>query len=347
MRTLTRRSLLTGAATLIAAPHLARGQAALEKIRFTLDWKLQGPHSIFFLAADKGYFHEEGLDVIIDQGEGSAATTTRVMSGAYDAGFGDINAIIEQAAKKPGETPVMVYQYYNRPPFIIAVKKSSSIVNLKDFEGRTIGAPAGSAAARLIPALAKLNGIDAGKIQMSNLQLNLLEQMLVQDQVDGVSSYDNNVYMNLLLQGRDPERDFRWFHFGDYGLNLYANGVMVSRKLAVEKPDKVRGLVRAINRATKDTAADADASMAVLMKLEPLLNGKLEKRRLEFCFKESFISPETDANGFGDVDDKRLDKAIEIVSSAFGLPRKPEVGEIFNHSFLPSKGERIIRYTST
>ncbi len=341
-----RRQALLGAATLFAAPAVLRAQGALTQVRFTLDWKLQGVHSMYFLAREKGYFRDEGLDVIIDQGEGSAATTPRVMSGAYDAGFGDINAIIEQAAKKPGEAPVMVYQFYNRPPFIIVVKKTSGINTLKDFEGRTIGAPAGSAAARLIPALAKLNGLDVAKIKMANMQLSLQEQMLIKDQIDGVSSYDNNVYINLLLQGQDPDRDFRWFHFGDYGLNLYANGVMVSQKMLKEKPDAVRGLVRAVNRATKETAANADASMEILMKVEPLLNLKMEKRRLDYCFKGTFMSPETEANGFGYVDDKRLAGAIEIVADAFGLPRKPEASEIFNHSFLPSKAERTFKYTS-
>jgi NitT/TauT family transport system substrate-binding protein len=335
-----------GGAALLAAPSVLKAQGALTQVRFTLDWKLQGPHAFYFLAREKGYFKEEGLDVIIDQGEGSAATTSRVMSGAYDAGFGDINAMIEQAANKPVEAPVIVYQYYNRPPFIIVVKKSSSINALKDFEGRVIGAPAGSAAARLIPALAKPNGIDASKIKFSNMQLSLQEQMLIKDQMHGVSSYDNNVYINLVLQGQDPDKDFRWFHFGDYGLNLYANGVMVSQKMLKEKPDKVAGLVRAINRATKETAADLDTSIGYLTKVEPLLNGKLEKRRLDYCFKQSFMSPETDANGFGDVDDKRLQGAIDIVVDAFGLPRTPQAGEIFNHSFLPPKAERTFKYTS-
>ena len=59
-------------------------------IKFTLGWKTQGSDAAFFYAKDNGYFKEEGLNVVIDQGEGSGATVTRIMSGAYDAGFGDI-----------------------------------------------------------------------------------------------------------------------------------------------------------------------------------------------------------------------------------------------------------------
>src|SRR5690606_5019259 len=98
---------------------------------------------------DRGYFDEENIDLTIDQGDGSANTITKVMSGVYDAGFGDVNAIIQNAAARPAEAPVMVYMVYNRAPFAIMTKASGPIRTLKDLEGKTLGSPAGGAAMRM------------------------------------------------------------------------------------------------------------------------------------------------------------------------------------------------------
>ena len=74
---------------------------AQTKIRMVLNWKYEGPQGMFFLADDRGYFKQEGIEVSFDQGNGSGAAVPQVANGAYDAGFGDINALVELAAKKP------------------------------------------------------------------------------------------------------------------------------------------------------------------------------------------------------------------------------------------------------
>src|SRR3954447_7801725 len=155
---------------------LAATAAEPVKIKFTLDWKLQGLHAWFYWAKAKGYFAAENLDVSIDQGEGSAAAVTRVMSGAYDAGFGDVNAIIQNAATRPGEAPVMVYMIYNKAPFALLTKADSSIKTLKNLEGAKLGAPAGGASVKLLPLLSKQNGVDFSKINITTVSPALQEQ---------------------------------------------------------------------------------------------------------------------------------------------------------------------------
>jgi NitT/TauT family transport system substrate-binding protein len=175
------------------------------KIRFTLDWKYQGIHSYVFWAQEKGYFKAEGLDVDIDQGTGSAATVTRIASGTYDAGFGDMNAIIQLAGTKPGEQPVMVYMIYNKPPFALIAKSSSPIKTLKDVVGHTMGTPAGGSAGQLFAPLAKLNGIDPSKVSVTNMQPNLQEQMLLNGQVDFSAVFTVTSYINLIGMKVDPD----------------------------------------------------------------------------------------------------------------------------------------------
>jgi NitT/TauT family transport system substrate-binding protein len=334
-----RAAVLALSAAALGRPAQAR---PLTPVRFVLDWKLQGIHAWYYLAQDRGYFAAEQLAVTIDQGEGSAATVTKVMAGAYDAGFGDVNAVIQNAAARPGAAPVMVYMVYNRAPFALIVKAGSAIRTLKDLEGRTLGSPAGGAALRMFPLMAARNGVDAAKVRWTNMAPNLQEQMLLKDHVDGSAVFSVTSYMNLVAQGVDPDRDIRWFHYADHGVDLYGNGVLVSRQFLKDKPQAVAGLVRAIHQAVRDTVADPDAAIAALMKREPLLDAALEKRRLLYTLRTVMLTPEVAAAGLGDVNDARMARAIGQVKEAFELAGAPAPGEVFDRGFLPPLAQRKV-----
>ena len=98
----TRRHLAKlAAAALVATAGFSMPALADTAIKFTLDWKFEGPAAGFLLALDKGYFKDEGLDVTIDSGNGSVEAIPRVSTGTYQMGFGDINSLIKFLDEDP------------------------------------------------------------------------------------------------------------------------------------------------------------------------------------------------------------------------------------------------------
>ena len=335
-----RSSLLALAAALGLALPLGHATPAdaQTKLKMVLNWKYQGPQGMFFLADDRGYFKAEGLDVTLDQGNGSGAAVPLVANGTYDVGFGDINALIEFAAKKPEDSPLAVYVMFNQPPFTVAVKADSPIKSPKDFEGKTLGGAANDGALKLFPAFCKMTKIDCSKVKITNMQPNLREQMLMQGQVDGVFGYVNTIRFSAKLMGVE-DKQLRFINFGDYGMDLYSNSIIVSKKLLKEKPEAVRGLVRAINKGVLDTLKDPDAAVAAVAKREPLIKVPVERERLDATLKDEMNHPEIAKIGLGNIDPARLKKSIDILVEANALPRTPTVEEIFTPAFLPPQND--------
>ncbi len=286
----------------IAVPLASATPASAEtKLKMVLNWKYQGPQGWFFLAQDRGYFKANGIDIIMDQGNGSGAPIALVASGTYDVGFGDINALIQFAATKPAEAPIAVYVMYNQPPFTIAVRADSAIKTPKDLEGKTLGGAAGDGALKLFPAFCKIAKIDCSKIKITNMQPSLREQMLMNKQVDGVFGYVNTIRFSAKLMGV-AEKDIRYIKYGDYGMDLYSNAIIVSKKLTKENPAAVKGLIAAINHGVEDALKDPDAAVAAVAKREPLIKVAVERERFDATLKDEMNSPEIAKIGLGNVD---------------------------------------------
>src|SRR5882757_6255567 len=334
------RSLLVAliVAVGLAAPLAATPAAAQTKLKVVLNWKYQGPQGMFFLADDRGYFKAEGVEVQLDQGNGSGGVPVLVANGTYDVGFGDMNALIELAAKKPEDAPLAVYVMYNQPPFTIAVKADGPIKTAKDLEGKAIGGPANDGALKLFPAFCKIAKIDCTTIKLSNMQPNLRENMLMQGQVDGVFGYVNTIRFSAKL-AKIEEDKIRYIKYGDYGMDLYSNAIIVPKKMAKEKPELVKGFLRALNKGMQDSLKDPEASVASVAKREPLINGKLERERFDATFADEMNHPEIKKIGLGSLDEDRLKRSIVIMVDALALPRSPAVSEIWSSSFLPPAAE--------
>ena len=348
MSTTRRGFLIRSAAGLAAATAAglrarAIAQEEVTQLKMILNWRYQGPQAWFFIAQDKGYFEEAGIEIEIDQGNGSGAAVGQVASGAYDVGFGDVNALIQLAALEPEEAPICVYQMYNKPPFTVAVLADSDIETAQDLEGRLLGGAADDGALKLFPAFTEVAGLDASSIEIMNFQPNLREQMLKSGQVEGVFGYVNTIRFSAMLSGMDPDQDIRFISYGDHGMDLYSNGIIVPKTMTIERPEIVRGLVRAINRGVIDTLSDMDAAVDAVADREPLIDKSVEKKRLIATLQDEMNHAELTTTGLGNIDPERFREAIELVVEANDLPRTPTVEEVFTPEFLPPDGERIVK----
>ena len=312
------------------------------KIKFILNWKWQGPQAWFFIAQDKGWFKEAGLDVQLDQGSGSAAAVTRVASGAYDAGFGDINSITRFKSEHPEHGMKAVYMIYNVPPFVIVSLKEKGIKTPKDLEGRVLGASANDAAFKLFPGFVGATGIDDSKIEWQHMKSSLRQQMLVRGDVEAVAGYYITVKFGLKNMGFDPAKA-NFMFYSDHGMDLYSNAVIFSGNMIKNHPGAIKGFLKALNRAFFYTLDHRDEGVEAAMKRERLLKPAVEKGRLDETIDWLILSPEMKKIGMGDVQDERLARSIKIVSNTFGLKRTPEASEIFDRSFLPAMADRMLK----
>jgi NitT/TauT family transport system substrate-binding protein len=340
---LSRRAVLSVAAVSALAAACLSGQPAQAQtpVRFTLDWRFEGPAALFLMAIEKGYFKAEGLDVTIDTGNGSREAIPRVASGTYDVGFGDVNSLIRFRDENPAIDLKAVMMVYDKPPFAIVGRKSRGITaDAKSLEGKKLGAPAADAAFAQWPIFKTVNKLDDSKIRLENVGFPVREPMLASGEVDAVFGFANSSYINLKSRGV-PVDDIVTMLMSDYGVELYGNVVMVSPKFAAEKPEAVRGLLRAITKGVKDTVANPELGAQLVIKRNDVAKVEVELERLKMTLEQNVMTPWVKANGFGGIDKERWAKALDQIALTFTFKDKAKAGDAFTDVFLPASAERV------
>jgi NitT/TauT family transport system substrate-binding protein len=338
---MTRSKYLAGALVAFVAAQAATSAGAQQAVKFTLDWKFEGPAAPFTVAIDKGFFKAEGLDVTIDTSGGSLEPLNRIASGTYDIGFGDINSLIKFRDANPNAPLKAIYMVYNRPPFSIVGRKSRGVVKPKDLEGKKLGAPAPDGAYAQWPIFVKANNIDASKVTIENVGFPVREPMLAAGQVDAITGFSFSSYINLKDRGV-PADDITVLLMADYGVNLYGNAIIVNPKFAAEKPEVVKAFLRAFNKGMQETVKNPATSVDSVIKRNDVAKKEVELERLNMAIKDNILTDEVRKNGFGGVELIRLDAAIDQIALTFAFKAKPKAADIFDASFLPSAADRKV-----
>ncbi len=327
-------------AAAIAAMIAAAPAAAQTKVKFSLDFKFEGPSAPFLVAIDKGYFKAEGLDVTIDSAAGSLEPINRVASGTYDMGFGDINSLIKFRDANPANPIKAVYMVYNKPAFSIVGRKSRGVTKPKDLEGKTLGAPPPDGAWAQWKIFTQANGIDPSKVKVEAVGFPVREPMLQNGQVDAITGFSFSSFINLKSMGV-PTDDIVVMLMADHGVNLYGNTIIVNPKFAADNPNAVKGFLRAFTKGLKDTIANPAAAVDSVIKRNDVAKKDVELERLRMALKDNIVTPEVTKDGFGGVDTARLEKAIEQIGLTYEFKNaKPKAADAFDASFLPAAADR-------
>jgi NitT/TauT family transport system substrate-binding protein len=350
---MSRRTLLRGltatlgglAATLtviVGAGSAFAQTAPATKIKFTLDWKFEGPATPYLVALDKGFYKDEGLDVTVDPGNGSVDSVNRVASGAYDIAFADISALVKFRDNKTNAAVKAVMMVYDAPPNSIVTLKKQGVAKPKDLEGKILGAPATDASFSVWPIFVKANGIDASKVKVENVGFPVREPMLAQGKVDAVTGFWFSSYFNLKANGATDD-DIVVLLMSDYGVEVYGNAIMVNPTFAAANPKAVAGFVRATLKGLQETIKSPDTAIKSLMSRNAIVNEATELQRLKMALDRNIVTKAVQTNGLGVIDNDRMARSIEQIALTFEFKDKPKVDDVFDAQYLPAKEQRGVK----
>jgi NitT/TauT family transport system substrate-binding protein len=339
---LTRRDLfragggaMAGAA--LGVPSVARAQA--KAIPFSLDFRIYGGNSPFFFAEESGINKDLGFSMTLDGSPGSGEAIARVASGSHAFGFADASTLVEFTARNPNEAPKMILNIFDRFPACVLSFSKKPIDSLKDLDGARIGVGAASAATKVLPALLERNNIDPKRVNWTTVDVKLRDSLLLRGTIDGVIGFDYTSIFNLIDAGAKLE-DLHFLYFSDFGFSFPSNGLIASRAMLEKEPDLCRRVALATARAWKASVKDQAATIAAVVKREPLLQTNVEIARLQWVLNKHVLTENVRAHGLGNLDPARMAAGISIIKEGFELAAVPELSQYYDNRFLPDLSER-------
>jgi NitT/TauT family transport system substrate-binding protein len=311
----------------VALASIAAPAGAQQKVDFILNWVPGGDHAPYYHAKKLGWYAQEGIDLNLEPGKGSALATQKVGAGANPVGLADMGGVL--VAKGKGAPNVAVFNVYANSPQGLYWLKSSGIKGIKDFPGKKIGNPAADGARTMWPALAKANGIDPKSVTWVNIDANAKLSALKAKSIDVTTSFYN---LHHVFE-RELGEDMGFLAWRDIGLNPYGNSVIVNADYLKKNKPTVAKFVSVTQRAFAQCAKEPKPCVQALIDANGALS--FDNELVNWQLVEVLMSDKISRGvALGWHDDARMQADYQLVRDYVGIDKPFDVKATYTNEFL-------------
>jgi NitT/TauT family transport system substrate-binding protein len=311
-------------ATAAAVPPIETG-TPLIPVRLPVGYIPNVQFAPLYVAIDKGFFRQEGLEVIIDYNT-EVDSVSLVASGELD--FAIVSGEQVLLARAQGLPVTYVLDWYKKYPVAIASLASSNIFQPADLQGKRIGTPAlyGASYIGLVVLL------QAGGLSTTDVQLDTIGYTQVESLTEGLDDAVVVYSANEPVQLRSLGYEINLLQVSDY-LGLVGNGLITNETTLDANPDLVRRMTSGLVQGIQYTIAHPDEAYQICLRyVENLAQADQQMQRQVL---DTSIALWQDAHPAG-YSDPAAWQNMQDVLLAMGLLSAPlDLQQAFTNEYLP------------
>ncbi|WP_041278246.1 ABC transporter substrate-binding protein [Desulfotalea psychrophila] len=264
--------MLIMAALVIAICGTSTSAMAREKVTLLLDWFVNPDHAPIFIALEKGYFADHGLDVEIIAPSNPNDPPKLVAAGKADIAVSYQNQ--HQMQIDQGLPLVRIATLIATPLNSLVVLADSPIKTIADLKGKTIGYSVGGFETMLLDVMLKKSGLSLSDVTLVNVNFSL-SPALFTGQVDAVIGAFRNFELNQMDIEKRPGRAF---YVEEHGVPAYDELILIANRDKIGEA-KLRSFVDALEEGVQYLINHPDESWKLFIKGErKTLDDELNRR---------------------------------------------------------------------
>ncbi len=301
----------------------------LTHVTVTLNFLAGAPNSGFMVAKEKGYYADQGLDVTIQEGQGSNSTASIVAGGKSEFGYADGPSGITVASQ--GGDLINIGPILQTNGFSVMSLKSSNIKKISDLKGKSVALQPGTAQASLFNAVLAANHVDPKSVNIVNLDPSALVASLLKGSVDAITAGADTQAVQL----RDQGADINEILYRDAGVPTVGLSMLTQASYAKAHPDIVKAFVAASLKGWDAARKDQAAAAETVAKQFP--NGAQVSSIKEQFAVDAKLLCAPGSKGLGEVPDKNWKTTYDLMVQYLQLPTTKPITAYYTTDYLPAK----------